>query len=140
VPTEADTCRTYVLPALYEAGWTDDQIAEQRTFTDGRIVVTGGIARRGKGKRADYVLSYRRDRPLAGLEYYEVKKQADQLRANAFLSRASGSRLEADDPHPTSDGTNLRDGMVPVPIDDPSDTRHLALPDPGKHPWWMFWR
>jgi hypothetical protein len=22
--TEADTCRTYVLPGLYAAGWTDD--------------------------------------------------------------------------------------------------------------------
>ena len=37
--SEADTCRTYVLPKLYAAGWTDDQISEQRTFTDGRIVV-----------------------------------------------------------------------------------------------------
>lgn len=34
--TEADTCRKYVLPKLYEAGWTDDQINEQHTFTDGR--------------------------------------------------------------------------------------------------------
>ena len=39
--TEADTCRRYVLPKLYSAGWNDDQINEQKTFTDGRIVVTG---------------------------------------------------------------------------------------------------
>ena len=25
--TEADTCRMYVLPKLYEAGWNDEQIA-----------------------------------------------------------------------------------------------------------------
>lgn len=31
--TEADTCRKYVLPKLYAAGWTDDQISEQKTFT-----------------------------------------------------------------------------------------------------------
>jgi len=31
--TEADTCRKYVLPKLYEAGWTDEQISEQKTFT-----------------------------------------------------------------------------------------------------------
>ena len=37
--TEADTCRRYVLPKLYAAGWTDEQISEQRSFTDGRIVV-----------------------------------------------------------------------------------------------------
>jgi hypothetical protein len=39
--TEADTCRRYVLPKLYAASWTDEQISEQKTFTDGRIVVTG---------------------------------------------------------------------------------------------------
>ncbi|MDP3111381.1 MAG: hypothetical protein Q8M71_04695 [Thermodesulfovibrionales bacterium] len=36
---EADTCRKYVLPKLYASGWNDDQISEQKTFTDGRIVV-----------------------------------------------------------------------------------------------------
>jgi type I site-specific restriction endonuclease len=36
--TEADTCRKHVLPKLYAAGWTDDQISERRYFTDGRIV------------------------------------------------------------------------------------------------------
>ena len=35
--TEADTCRVYVLPKLYGAGWTDDQIQEQHSLTDGRI-------------------------------------------------------------------------------------------------------
>lgn len=39
--TEADTCRKYVLPKLYKAGWNDDQITEQRYFTDGRIVIIG---------------------------------------------------------------------------------------------------
>src|SRR5207245_11485766 len=34
--TEADTCRVYVLPALYAAGWNDEQIKEQLTFTPGR--------------------------------------------------------------------------------------------------------
>ena len=48
--TEADTCRKYVLPKLYAAGWNDDQITEQKTFTDGRIVVGGGKPRRKKQK------------------------------------------------------------------------------------------
>ncbi len=39
--TEADTCRRYVIPKLYSSGWSDDQISEQKTFTDGRIVVAG---------------------------------------------------------------------------------------------------
>lgn len=46
--TEADTCRKYVLPKLYAAGWTDEQISEQKTFTDGRIVVAGDITKRRK--------------------------------------------------------------------------------------------
>jgi len=32
--TEADTCRKYVLPKLYAAGWTDDQISELKSFAD----------------------------------------------------------------------------------------------------------
>ena len=46
--TEADTCRKYVVPALQAAGWDADPhaIHEQRTFTDGRIVVAGGTVRR----------------------------------------------------------------------------------------------
>jgi hypothetical protein len=37
---EADTCRKYVLPKLYAAGWNDDQISEQKSFTDGRIIIS----------------------------------------------------------------------------------------------------
>jgi len=66
--TEADTCRTYVLPKLYAAGWNDEQISEQRTFTDGRIIVAGTAARRGPQKRADYLLRYRPNLMLAVVE------------------------------------------------------------------------
>ncbi|HXH12354.1 MAG TPA: DEAD/DEAH box helicase family protein [Alphaproteobacteria bacterium] len=66
--TEADTCRQYVLPNLYAAGWNDDQISEQRTFTDGRIIVVGTTARRGPQKRADYLLRYRPNLMLAVVE------------------------------------------------------------------------
>jgi type I restriction enzyme R subunit len=48
--TEADTCRKYVLPKLYDAGWADDQITEQKTFTYGRIIVLEGKCKRGKQK------------------------------------------------------------------------------------------
>src|SRR3981081_2667107 len=39
MPNEADTCRTFVVPKLQASGWDADphRIAEQRTFTDGRI-------------------------------------------------------------------------------------------------------
>jgi type I restriction enzyme R subunit len=74
--TEADTCRKYVLPKLYEAGWTDDQISEQKTFTDGRIVVLENRCRRREQKRADYILRYRRDFMVAIIEAKSAYKNA----------------------------------------------------------------
>jgi type I restriction enzyme R subunit len=69
---EADTCRTYVVPKLQAAGWGDAPfgIAEQRYFTNpkGRVRVVGGRIVRGKPKRADYLLRYRRDFPIAVVE------------------------------------------------------------------------
>lgn len=67
---EADTCRLYITPALQRSGWDRDphRINEQVTFTDGRIVVVGQKARRREGKRADYILRYRPDMPLAVVE------------------------------------------------------------------------
>jgi len=67
---EADTCRKYVTPLLQAAGWDKDphRLNEQVTFTDGRIVVAGHRARRRPGKRADYVLRYRPDMPIAVVE------------------------------------------------------------------------
>jgi type I restriction enzyme R subunit len=66
---EADTCRTYVLPKFYAAGWEDTQISEQKSFfTDGWIVVVGNRAIRRQQKRADYLLRYRRDFPIAVVE------------------------------------------------------------------------
>ena len=74
VITEADTCREFVTPRLLEAGWgvAPHAIGEQRSFTNGRIIVAGGKVRRGKQKRADYLLYYRRDYPLAVVEAKEI--------------------------------------------------------------------
>ena len=66
--TEADTCRKLVTPKIYAAGWTDEQISEQKTFTDGRIIVVGNRIRRRKQKRADYLLRLTRDFPIAIVE------------------------------------------------------------------------
>ncbi len=66
--TEADTCRTLVTPKIHAAGWTDEQISEQKTFTDGRIIVLGTRIRRRKQKRADYLLRLTRDFPIAIVE------------------------------------------------------------------------
>ncbi len=67
---EADTCRRFVVPRLQAAGWDTEphRLNEQVTFTDGRIVVTGQRSRRRPGKRADYILRYRPDMPIAVVE------------------------------------------------------------------------
>lgn len=79
MPTEADTCRAYITPALRAAGWESGchSIGEQRTFTDGRIVVHGNRAARRQGKRADYILFYTSDFPLAVVEAKAEDKPAD---------------------------------------------------------------
>jgi len=70
MPTEADTCRRFVVPKLQAAGWDNEpcSIAEQRTITDGRIVPLGKSFIRRPPKRVDYLLRYRRDFPLAVVE------------------------------------------------------------------------
>ncbi|MCC5830706.1 MAG: DEAD/DEAH box helicase family protein [Phycisphaeraceae bacterium] len=82
---EADTCREYILPKLVQAGWDIDphSITEQRTFTDGRIIVTGKTVRRGRRKRVDYLLRYNRDFPLA-----VVEAKADYKTPGAGLGQA----------------------------------------------------
>ena len=70
------------MPKLQAAGWDSDPhfIAEQRSFTDGRIVVRGGKAERKKKKRADYLLRYTRDFPIAVTEAKaEYEKASDGL-------------------------------------------------------------
>ena len=66
--TEADTCRKYVMPKLHNAGWVEDQIVEQKYFTDGRIVVIGKKHIRKPGKKADYLLYYKPNFAVAVVE------------------------------------------------------------------------
>ncbi len=74
--SEADTCRKEVLPRLYSSNWTDELILEQRTFTDGKIVVTGRNAKRKKARRFDYLLRYSPNFPLAIVEAKQKYKLA----------------------------------------------------------------
>ncbi len=68
-PTEADTCRTYILPRLHASGWEDDMLSEQLVLTPGRIVPLGEKQHfRKDGLRADYVLFIRKNIPIAVVE------------------------------------------------------------------------
>ena len=44
------------------------QIREEVSFTKGRIIVRGKLVTRGKGKRADYILYYKPNIPIALIE------------------------------------------------------------------------
>ena len=66
--SEQDICYRYITPAIEKAGWQKTQIRMEYSFTDGPVIVRGNIATRGKGKRADYLLSYKTNLPLAVVE------------------------------------------------------------------------
>ncbi|MEG3891253.1 DEAD/DEAH box helicase family protein [Microcoleus sp. Z1_A1] len=67
--SEQDICTQYILPALVLAGWDiSKQVREQVYFTDGRIYVKGNLTQRGKAKKADYILYYKPNIPIAVIE------------------------------------------------------------------------
>ncbi|WP_204259702.1 EcoAI/FtnUII family type I restriction enzme subunit R [Lichenicola cladoniae] len=68
--TEADTCRRAITPRLQAAGWDSlpHQLHEQHIITPGRILFTKRGTRRGERRRADYLLRYRADVPIAVVE------------------------------------------------------------------------
>lgn len=65
--SEEDIKRLYITPAIARK-WQPGQIRMKHCFTDGRIVVSGKKASRGRRKRADYLLSYQNNLPLAIVE------------------------------------------------------------------------
>ena len=67
--SERDICTKYIQPALEKAGWNPlTQIREEVSFTAGRIYVKGNLTSRGKQKRADYILYYKPNIPIAIIE------------------------------------------------------------------------
>ena len=72
--SERDVCTKFILPAIQEAGWDHiNQLREEVSFTDGRIVVQGKTVKRGKTKRADFVLYHKPNLPLAIIEAKDNK-------------------------------------------------------------------
>lgn len=74
--TEQDICTKFITPAIIKAGWDlQHQIREQKTFTDGRIIVRGKTVKRGEKKRADYILYYKSNLPIAIIEAKDNKHE-----------------------------------------------------------------
>lgn len=67
--SERDICTKYITPALERAGWDVlTQIREEFSLTQGRILVRGKLHTRAQNKRADYVLFYKPNIPIAIIE------------------------------------------------------------------------
>lgn len=72
--SERDICTKFITPALERAGWDKMlQIREEVSFTRGRIIVRGKLVSRGKAKRADYILYYKPNIPIALIEAKQNK-------------------------------------------------------------------
>ncbi len=67
--SERDICTKFITPAVINAGWDlHTQIREEVSFTKGRIIVRGKLHSRGEQKRADYILYYKSNIPIAVIE------------------------------------------------------------------------
>lgn len=72
--SERDICTKFITPALEKAGWDKHlQILEEVSFTDGKIYVRGKLTARGTKKRADYILYYKPNIPVAIIEAKDNK-------------------------------------------------------------------
>jgi type I restriction enzyme R subunit len=67
--SEADICTKYITPSILNAGWDlKNQIRQEVYFTNGRIIIKGDKIERGDRKRADYILYYKGNIPIAIIE------------------------------------------------------------------------
>ena len=72
--SESDICAKYITPAIIAAGWDEAlQIRREVFFTKGRIIVRGKLHTRGEQKRADYILYFKANIPIAVIEAKDNK-------------------------------------------------------------------
>ena len=87
------------------------QIREEVSFTKGRIIVRGKLVTRGKAKRADYILYYKPNIPLAVIEAKDNNRSVGD-------GHAAGPRVR-------------RDARDPVRL--LVERRRLRVPRPHRH-------
>lgn len=72
--SERDIITKFIIPAIKKAGWSiEKQVREEVFFTDGRIFVKGNKTVRGERKRADIILYYKPNIPIAIIEAKDNK-------------------------------------------------------------------
>ena len=72
--SERDIITKYIIPAIEASGWDKQtQVREEVSFTAGRIFVKGKLAKRGEKKRADIIIYYKLNIPVAVVEAKDNK-------------------------------------------------------------------
>jgi type I restriction enzyme R subunit len=67
--TEADIRTKFITPTIVAAGWDlMTQLSEEAYFTKGRVMVRGKTVARGEANKADYILFYKPNLPIAVIE------------------------------------------------------------------------
>lgn len=67
--SERDICTKFISPAIESVGWNKlTHYLEEVSFTDGKIYVKGRLTTRGARKRADYILYFKPNIPIAIIE------------------------------------------------------------------------
>ena len=72
--TEADIRAKFIDPAILGKGWTEDMIRREFYFTDGRVIFDGSHHDRKEGKKADYLLFRKPNKPIAVVEAKDNNK------------------------------------------------------------------
>ena len=72
--TEADIRAKFIDPAILGKGWTENMIRREFYFTDGRVIFDGSHHDRKEGKKADYLLFRKPNRPIAVVEAKDNNK------------------------------------------------------------------
>ena len=76
-PSERDTCRDFVVPAIEAVGWRSDQIIEQYPVAARRVVTLGGVERDLGSGFVDYVLEAVPGVPTAVVEAKREYRSAE---------------------------------------------------------------
>ncbi|WP_107316118.1 EcoAI/FtnUII family type I restriction enzme subunit R [Achromobacter xylosoxidans] len=133
--SERDICTKFITPTLQDQGWdVVTQVREEYPLTKGRVIVRGQLHTRARHKRADYVLFYKPNLPIAVIEAKDNKHSV-----GAGMQQALGYAEMLQVPFVfSSNGDGFlfhnklaKDGVI---------ERELALDEfPGPETLWQWW-
>ena len=89
--TEEEVKLNYITPAIEAAGWQKKQIRMEYAINAGKIVVRGNVAKRLPKKKADYVLFYKENLPLA---IVEAKDNNHNIGDGMFQAQEYANKLD----------------------------------------------